>query len=152
MIDATALPGTSLMSEAETTSDLAEVAACLRDGNAAREQQRNAAVKVDGRWAASSRNQLKKVTSDDELQLLYDTIGKVRDRVVKNMHAIMSTIFGNYLWGSDIIGCWTQGNLSLVLQLSVWMTTCTCFPTFFVYLDGKDGTALRLPWTTTPRT
>ena len=111
VIDATALPGTSLMSEAETTSDLAEVAACLRDGNAAREQQRNAAVKVDGRWAASSRNQLKKVTSDDELQLLCDTIGKVRDRVVKNMHAIMSTIFGNYLWGSDIIGYRTQGNL-----------------------------------------
>jgi len=111
MIDATALPGTSMKHEAEPATDLEEMTAALKELSAGREDRRNVAVKTDGSWRSGTRNPLSRITNEDELQELSDTVRSIEETVRENMHAVMATVIDQYLWDEHVIQYWTQGNL-----------------------------------------
>jgi hypothetical protein len=94
----------------EDSSSMAEaVVMTLTEMNA--RNKRNPAIQPDHNWQAPTRNSLKNIKTEEELQELYDTLCQYKEELLANTALVHQSIFENYYWSDKAIHNWSRSNL-----------------------------------------
>jgi hypothetical protein len=105
------LTGKTSYSGIEDSSMAEAVVTTLTEMNA-REKQ-NPAVQPDHNWQAPTRNSLRNIKTEEELQELYDTLGQYKEEILSNTALEYKSIFENHYWSEEAIRNWGRSNLFL---------------------------------------